>query len=149
MQFAAPPTMRLAGPLEPLPLRRSNLEKDWEGGWKMVRWLNVPTVAFGALLVSGCSTTAPSSPPPPPMRWTSNNQATQDQWLKDRSTCYLETQQQLTAAGADQSKIKPNDDLICRPFNACLAARGYTRSDSTGTLSIPWGALVQCAAPNT
>ena len=84
------------------------------------------------------------------MRWTSINQATQEQWLNDRATCYIETQRQLSAAGVDQTKIKPNsaNDPICRPFNACLAARGYVRSDAAGTLTIPGDAPVQCALPN-
>ena len=115
----------------------------------MVRFLHVRTVAFGALLVSGCTATQPAALPPAPMRWTSNNQASQQQWMNDRNACYIETQRQLTAADVDQSHIKSNDDLICRPFNACLAARGYIRSDATGTLTIPGDAPVQCAPPNT
>ena len=116
----------------------------------MIRSLHVRTVAFGALLVSGCTATPPAALPPAPMRWTSNNQASQRQWLDDRNACYIETQRQLTAAGVDQS-INPNsaDGPMCRPFNACLAARGYIRSDATGTLTIPGDAPVQCAPPNT
>jgi hypothetical protein len=102
---------------------------------------------FGAVLVSGCA----SAPPPPVMRWTSNNHATQEKWLSDRNGCYIETQQRMSEGSVDQSKAKADsvDNPVCRTFNACLAARGYTRSDTTGTLTIPEGASVLCTTPNT
>jgi hypothetical protein len=34
---------------------------------------------------------------------------------------------------------------MCSAFNACLAARGYNRSDATGTLTVPERTVVQCA----
>jgi hypothetical protein len=114
----------------------------------MFRSLHLCVVAFGAVLVSGCST---APPPPPAMRWTSNNNATQEKWLNDRNTCYNETQQRMSEGSVDQSgpKAYSVDGPICRAFNACLAARGYARSDTTGALTIPEGASVLCATPNT
>jgi hypothetical protein len=113
----------------------------------MFRSVHLCVVAFGAVLVSGCATT----PPPPVMRWTSNNNATQEKWLNDRNTCYNETEQRMSEGSVDQSGAKANsvDGPICRAFNACLAARGYIRSDATGALTIPEGASVLCATPNT
>jgi hypothetical protein len=83
------------------------------------------------------------------MRWTSNNQATQEQWLNDRTGCYNETQQRMSAGSVDQPGVKANsvDGPMCRAFNACLAARGYTRSDATGALTVPPDASVLCATP--
>jgi hypothetical protein len=114
----------------------------------MFRSLHLCAVAFGLVLVSGCAS-APS--PPPVMRWTSNNNATQERWLNDRNSCYIETQQRMSRESVDQSGTKGNsvDGPICRAFNACLAARGYVRSDTTGALTIPEGASVLCATPNT
>jgi hypothetical protein len=113
----------------------------------MFRSLHVCAIAFGAMLVSGCA----SAPPPPVMRWTSNNQATQEKWLNDRNTCYTEAQQRMSDGSIDQTGIKARgvDGPVCRAFNACLAERGYIRSDATGTLTIPEDASVKCATPNT
>jgi hypothetical protein len=112
----------------------------------MLRSPHVCAVAFGAALVTGCA-----SAPPPVMRWTSNNNATQEKWLSDRNACYIETQQRMSEQSVDQSKAKANnvDGPVCHAFNACLAARGYTRSDTTGSLTIPEEASVLCATPNT
>jgi hypothetical protein len=120
--------------------------KSGKEDWGMFRSLHVCVVAFGAVLVCGCATA-----PPPIMRWTSNNHATQEQWLHDRTTCYNETQQRISDGSVDQSGVKANsvDGPMCRAFNACLAARGYTRSDATGALTIPEDASVQCATPST
>jgi hypothetical protein len=106
----------------------------------------VCVVVFGAVLVSGCA-----SAPPPVMRWTSNDQATQQKWLNDRNSCYYETQPRVSDASADQpgAKINSVDGPLCRAFNACLAARGYARSDATGVLTIPEDASVKCATPNS
>ena len=98
-------------------------------------------VSLIAASVSACTTT-----PPTVMRWTNNNNATYDQWMKDRYACYNETQQRVSGAyvgpygGAASSTVIPS----CSAFNACLAARGYFRSDATGTLTVPAGAVVQC-----
>lgn len=111
----------------------------------MFRSLRVCVLVLGVLLASGCA----SAPPPSVLRWTSNNQATQQQWLNDRYSCYSETQQRVSDPSADQPGVNPNrvDGPICRAFNACLAARGYTRSDTTGALTIPEDASVKCATP--
>jgi hypothetical protein len=120
--------------------------KSSKKGWGMFRSLHLCVILSGALLVNGCATA-----PPPALRWTSNNNATQQQWLNDRNTCYTETQQRISDPSADQPTINPNrvDGPICRAFNACLAARGYTRSDASGALTIPEDASVKCATPNT
>ena len=95
-------------------------------------------IALIAGAISGCAPTI--------MRWTNTNNATYDQWIKDRYACYSETQQRISGAyvnrygGAASSTVVP----ICSAFNACLAARGYFRSDSNGTLTVPQGAVVQC-----
>jgi hypothetical protein len=126
-------------------LVRNGKSKEGRG---MFRSLHVCVVAFGAVLLSGCASTPP---PPPVMRWTSNNHATQEKWLNDRNTCYNETQRRISGESLDLSGVKANsvDGPICLAFNACLAARGYVRSDTTGALTIPEGASVQCATPNT
>jgi hypothetical protein len=114
----------------------------------MFRSLHLCMIACGAVLVTGCSSTPP---PGPVMRWTSNNRATQEKWLSDRNACYVETQQRMTEESVDQSKPKADsvDGPVCRAFNACLAARGYARSDATGNLTVPDGALLVCATPNS
>jgi hypothetical protein len=83
------------------------------------------------------------------MRWTSNDHATQQRWLSDRNACYIETQQRMSEQSVDQSKANSVDGPVCRTFNACLTARGYVRSDTTGTLTVLEGASVVCATPNT
>jgi hypothetical protein len=89
-------------------------------------------------VVAGCAPTV--------MRWTNNNNTTYDQWMKDRYTCLQETQQRFSDArvnqygGAATSVVVP----LCSAFRACLAARGYYRSDDTGTLTVPKGATGQC-----
>jgi hypothetical protein len=96
--------------------------------------------------LSGC---APSY-----IRYFNSNGASQDQFMKDRYACYQETQQRISSAyinqygGAASSQIMPS----CSAINACLAARGYYRSDTTkaadlnapGSLIVPQGAVIQC-----
>jgi hypothetical protein len=106
----------------------------------MFRFVSV--VAFGAVLVSGCATT------PPVMRWAGNNHATQEQFMNDRSTCFNEAEKQISDGSVDQTKAYAVDGPMCRAFNACLAAHGYTRSDASGNLTIPADASVQCATPS-
>ncbi len=104
-------------------------------------------IILAASILSGC---APSY-----MRFVSNNNVTQDQFMRDRYACYQETQQRTSAAyinqygGAASSRVIPS----CSAFNACLAARGYYRSDTTnladfqtpGNFSVPQGAVIQCS----
>src|SRR2546425_1016341 len=96
--------------------------------------------------VSGCATTY--------YRYISTSGATQEQFMRDRYSCYQETQQRVSNAyvnqygGTSSSQVRPT----CSAFNACLAARGYHRSDTTnladfnqpGSLSVPQGAVIQC-----
>ena len=89
------------------------------------------------VIVSGCAAV--------PMRFT-NYGATQEQFMKDRYECYKETQQRASSAYINQyggfasSQVMPS----CSAFNACLASRGYFRSDANGNLVLPAGAEIQC-----
>jgi hypothetical protein len=79
---------------------------------------------------------------------------TQQQFIQDRYACMMQTQQTVTAAAFDGSgggavsRVMPS----CSAFNACLAARGYYRADTTnladfnapGNFSVPKGAKVTC-----
>jgi hypothetical protein len=90
------------------------------------------------------------------MRWMANHGASQDQFMRDRYTCYQETKTATSAAavnqygGAARSQVMPS----CSAFNACLAARGYYRAADTANLDdfkqrgnyfVPAGAQVQCS----
>ena len=103
-----------------------------------------------AAVVSGCA-----SNPPMYIRYMSNTGATQQQFMKDRYACYAETHQWAYRAAAYQPGGGPVSQVRtpCNPFNACLAARGYSRSDTpnpadlnqAGSLYVPQGAEFQCA----
>jgi hypothetical protein len=102
-----------------------------------------------AAVVSGCA-----SEPPMYIRYTSNAGATQQQFMKDRHACYSETHQWTYRAAAYQPGGGPVGQARppCSPFNACLVARGYSRSDTpnaadlnqSGSLYVPRGAEYQC-----
>jgi hypothetical protein len=109
--------------------------------------------SLGILLVatvSGCA-----APTPTYIRYVSNTGATQQKFMQDRNACYEETRAIFSAAvankygGAAASQVIPP----CRDFNACLAARGYARSDTSnladfnqpGSLVIPPGDALQCS----
>ena len=95
---------------------------------------------------SGCATT------PTYIRWITTTGATQQQFMNDRYSCLKETQQRVSGAyvnqygGVSNSQVQPP----CSAFNACLAARGYYRSDTTnpadfnhaGSLAVPPGAVI-------
>jgi hypothetical protein len=99
-----------------------------------------------ALTVGGCATTY--------IRWVNARGVTQEQFMKDRYACLQETQQRVSDAyvnptgGASTSQVMPT----CSAWNACLAARGYFRADTTnledfkqlGSLSVPQGTIVYC-----
>lgn len=88
------------------------------------------------------------------IRWISNSNATQEQFMRDRYQCLSETQQRVSQAfinqygGASNSAVMPS----CSAFNACLGAKGYFRSDTTnladfnrpGSLSVPQSAVISC-----
>lgn len=63
----------------------------------------------------------------------------------DRYSCYQYTQQFVTQAdisepiGISKSQVIPS----CGAFNACIAARGYLRSDNRHLEVLP-GAVIQC-----
>lgn len=111
-----------------------------------IRSLGILLVA----MVSGCAAPAPTY-----TRYASNTGATQQQFMRDRNACYEETRAILSAAvankygGAAASQVIPP----CRDFNACLAARGYSRSDTSnladlnqpGSLVVPQGAALKCS----
>ena len=106
-------------------------------------------ICFALLIasVSGCATTY--------IRYLSTNNATEAQFMQDRYQCYRETQQRVSGAfvnqygGAASSQVLPS----CSAWNACLAARGYYRSDTTsvaelhaqGCLFVPQGAVINCS----
>jgi hypothetical protein len=103
-----------------------------------------------AAVVSGCA-----SEPPMYIRYTNNTGATQQQFMNDRYACYKETLEWFSRAaayqpgGGDVGQVVPP----CSPFNDCLAARGYSRSDTQnaaelnqpGSLYVPRGREIQCA----
>jgi len=100
-----------------------------------------------ATAVSGCAPTY--------IRYLSNNGASEQQFMNDRYACLQETQQRISSAyvngygGVANSRVMPP----CSAINACLAARGYYRSDTRnpadfnqpGSLSVPPGAVIQCS----
>ena len=97
--------------------------------------------------VSGCAPTY--------VRYLSNNGATQQQFMNDRYSCLRETQQRVSGAYVNQYGGAANSQVMppCSALNACLAARGYYRSDTTnladfnqpGSLGVPQGAGIQCS----
>ncbi len=107
----------------------------------------VATILLMAASMSGCATTY--------IRYLSSNNATQTQFMQDRYQCYQETKQRIYGAfvnqygGSASSQVLPS----CSAWNACLAARGYYRSDTTnvaeldapGSLSVPQGAVINCS----
>jgi hypothetical protein len=74
--------------------------------------------------------------------------------MTDRYACLQETQQRVSdtyvnqSGGASTSQVMPT----CSAWNACLAARGYFRADTTnpedfkqpGSLYVPQGTIVYC-----
>lgn len=121
----------------------------------MRRGMNMCTASksIGIILlvavIGGCATT------PTYIRWMTNTGATQQQFMNDRYACLQETQQRVSGAfvnqygGASSSRVMPP----CSAFNACPAARGYYRADTTnlddfrqpGSLFVPQGAGIQCS----
>jgi len=108
------------------------------------------TVVIGFLLlfVAACETSY--------IRYVNTNRAaTQQDFMKTRYLCYKETQQRTESAyinqfgGAASSVVLP----ACSAFNACLAAQGYYRSDTTdrsvfnnpGNFAVPAGSDIKCA----
>jgi hypothetical protein len=107
---------------------------EWEAamGWNNL----LPAVLAGS--VSSCVT--------PPARFVSNVAASQDKFMQDRYACLKETQQPTSATfvgggdgGSSRSVVEPS----CGVFNACLAARGYSQSE-TGPLTVPSEAVIRC-----
>ena len=105
------------------------------------------TILLMAASMSGCATTY--------IRYLSSNNATQAQFMQDRYQCYQETKQRISGAfvnqygGTSSSQVLPS----CSAWRACLAARGYYRSDTTnvaelhapGSLSVPQGTVINCS----
>lgn len=99
--------------------------------------------------MGGCAST------PAYMRYVSNTGASQDQFMKDRYACYQETRARVSGAFVSQYGGAANSQVMppCSAFNACLAARGYYRADTTnpndfnqrGSYSVPQGAMIQCS----
>jgi hypothetical protein len=102
-----------------------------------------------ALLMAGCA-----SRPQTYMRYVGSTGASQDQFMKDRYTCYQETRARMSGAYANQYGAAAGSQVVppCSAFNACLAARGYYRADTTnlddfkvpGNYFVPASAMIQC-----
>lgn len=102
------------------------------------------------VLVTGCASQ------PRYMRYVNNTGATQDQFMKDRYSCYQETRERVSAAYANQYGGAASSQVVpsCSGFNACMAARGYYRvADTTdvtvfqqrGNYYVPGSAMLQCS----
>ena len=90
------------------------------------------------------------------MRYVNNRAVSQDQFMKDRYSCYQETQARVSAAAADRYGAAARSQVMppCSAFNACMAARGYYRAADTtnledfkrpGNYYVPQGAAIQCS----
>ena len=104
--------------------------------------------ALASILI-GCA-----SGPPSYMRFTGPANKSQQDFVSERYSCLKETQQRITSTavnefgGASSSSVMPS----CSAFNACLAARGFYRQDTTdlsvfnqaGNFSVPQGAVISC-----
>ena len=74
----------------------------------------------------------------------------QQQWVQDRYACFQQAQQgpAQVDGGAGSSLVAPS----CGAFNACLAARGYYRTDTTnaadldlpGSYGVPQSPNIRC-----
>jgi hypothetical protein len=81
------------------------------------------------------------------IRYINTSHPTQQQWAQDRYACLQETQQRVSL-GAATSVVMPT----CSAFNACLAARGYHRSNtaniadlnSSGSYGVTPSEKIQC-----
>ena len=104
-------------------------------GWNNL--LPVITAAVLAGTVSSCVM--------PPAHFVSNAGASQDKFMQDRYACLKETQQPTSAAfvGGDTGSARSVVEPSCGAFNACLAARGYSQSQ-TGPLTVPREAVISC-----
>jgi hypothetical protein len=99
-------------------------------------------IVGSSLLLCGCGSTT----------YTSKNNATQDQFMKDRYACYQETKTFGSFAsvgpygGGGGSSVRPT----CDAFAACLAAKGYYETSAGETpvngtvLTVPSGASISC-----
>lgn len=93
-------------------------------------------LALAAVAVAGCATQ---------VRYQKDGGSTQEQLLKDRYDCLRETQQRVSSAsinaygGAADSSVMPS----CSAFAACMASRGYVRSDK-GNVIVPDSARIEC-----
>lgn len=108
--------------------------------------ISLTALLIATATVTGCATTY--------IRWMNSSGVTQEQFMKDRYACLQETQQRISdaytneAGGASTSQVMPT----CSAWNACLAARGYYRSDTTnlddfkrpGSLFVPQGTVIYC-----
>lgn len=94
------------------------------------------SVAVVLVFITGCVTT--------PSRYTAYGKS-QDDLMRDRYQCYQETQQRVSGAYVNRYGGAANSSVIpsCGAFNACLAARGYLKSEN-GNLVVPSGALIDC-----
>ena len=121
------------------------------GTLKVITALKTGGILLLSAVVSGCTPM-----PQTYFRFTSSNNATEQQFVNDRYECYKETQQQVSNAivnqygGVANSQVMP----LCSAFYACLAARGYYRAADTtdltvfntpGNYYVPQSAEIHCA----
>jgi hypothetical protein len=88
-------------------------------------------------------------------RYTGPTNSSQQDFMNIRYQCLRETQQRVSGAfvnqygGASSSTVMPT----CSAFNACLASKGFYRSDTPdlnvfnqpGNFSVPQGAVINCS----
>ena len=103
------------------------------------------------LICAGCAAQQPTIIEE--VRYLNKNGKTEEDLLKDRYACYLEVRQRisesssggygdaygLSYSGNSYSVVIPS----CSGINACLAAKGYIRSNE-GNLYVPPAAHIEC-----
>src|SRR5688572_27362104 len=67
------------------------------------------------------------------VRYVGSNGSTQAQFMQDRYACYQETLQRVSTSKSTQYFGASKSHLLvtCNALQACLAARGYLREDTT------------------
>ena len=101
------------------------------------------SVTLAALLVLqllGCAT----NPPPPMLRFTKPG-ATQQEFMKDRYECLLQSQRQVSGAYVGAYGGASSTSTVCSfgVWKACLGGRGY-ELDPSGALGAPPAMAIAC-----
>ena len=95
-------------------------------------------VALYLLLSAGCV-----QPIPPTLRWDKTG-VTEQQFLSDRYACLQESREQRAGGYANPYGAQYGSGVVVNAsvFQACMAARGYTRNDASGQFGPPPGGAV-------